>query len=258
MAMAESVISMRTVVPSGFLPIARILCFSIAISLTACSAPPPLPEDEIYGEANTEFETGDFTMAAIHYDELLEQHPFSDLAEIARLRIAHAYYLGAQYDKSIAAFNDFERLHPTSDQLPFVEYTIGMAYLDQSRPLDRDKSASENAKRQFGRVRDRYPDSLYGRLAEFRIAQCDEFLAGHEIVIGDYYLATGDKEAALARFRYVVTTYADSDAAVEAMRRLHKHGESIAQTEDSEPATSKPATYPGLFLKAEGFTNNPG
>ena len=194
-----------------------------AVSAGACGAPPPLPEADIYEEANTEFESGDFTMAAIHFDKLLEQYPFSDLAEISRLRVAHAYYLGGQYEKAIAAFNDFERLHPTSPRLPFVEYTIGMSYLDQSRPLDRDKTASENAKRQFERVRDRYPGSLYGRLAEFRIAQCNEQLAGHEIVIGDYYMKTGDSSAALARYRFVVEAYPDTDAALEAMKRLQAH-----------------------------------
>ena len=45
-------------------------------------------------------------MAASHYQELLEQHPFSDLAEVARLRIAHAYYLNHNFDRAIAAFDD--------------------------------------------------------------------------------------------------------------------------------------------------------
>lgn len=231
----------------------RLTATSLLLVLTACGAPPPAPEGEIYTEANTEFESGDFTMAALHYDELLEQHPFSDLAEIARLRIAHAYYLGGQHEKAIAAFNDFERLHPTSEQLPFVEYTIGMAYLDQAAPLDRGKSASENARRQFGRVRDRYPDSLYGRLAGFRIAQCDELLAGHEIVIGDYYLATGDKQAAVARYRFVVETYPESDASVEAMHRLRANNESVALS-DAEPEPRKPVPYSTKFFLKDTST----
>jgi outer membrane protein assembly factor BamD len=238
---------------SAFTRRRRLTAACLLLALAACGAPPPAPEGEIYTEANTEFESGDFTMAALHYDELLEQHPFSDLAEIARLRIAHAYYLGGQYEKSIAAFNDFERLHPTSEQLPFVEYTIGMAYLDQAAPLDRGKSASENARRQFGRVRDRYPDSLYGRLAEFRIAQCDELLAGHEIVIGDYYLDTGDKQAALARYRFVVETYPESDASVEAMRRLRTHDETVALS-DTELEPRAPVPYSTKFFLKDTST----
>lgn len=198
----------------------RALLVAVALFVAACGAPPVPPEGDLFTQANHEFENRDFVMAAQFYDKLLEQYPFSDNAEIARLRIAHAYYLGAEYDKAISAFNDFERLHPTSAALPFVEYSIGMAYLDQARPLDRDKAATENAKLQFQRVLTRYEGTLYGRLAAFRISQCDELLAGHELVVGEYYASVGKRDAALSRYRYLVEQYPKTDAAVEARRRL--------------------------------------
>jgi outer membrane protein assembly factor BamD len=191
-----------------------------ALGAAACGAPPVPPEGDLFAQANHEFENRDFVMAAQFYDKLLEQYPFSDNAETARLRIAHAYYLGGEYEKAIAAFNDFERLHPTSEALAFVEYSVGMAYLDQARPLDRDKAATENAKLQFQRVLSRYGDTLYGRLAAFRIAQCDELLAGHELKVGEYYASIGKEQAALSRYRYLVEQYPQTDAAVEARRRL--------------------------------------
>jgi outer membrane protein assembly factor BamD len=193
------------------------------VALTSgCSAPPVPPEGDLYGQANGEFANGDFVMAAQFYDKMLEQYPFSDFAEVARLRIAHAYYLGKEYEKAIAAFNDFERLHPTSPVLPFVEYSLGMAYLDQARPLDRDKAATESAKLQFQRVSGRYEGSLYGRLAAYRIGQCDELLAGHELKVGEYYAMVGKQEAALARYRFLLDQYPQTDAAVEAQRRLDR------------------------------------
>jgi outer membrane protein assembly factor BamD len=196
------------------------LLATLACLIAACGPPAPLGEIDLFEEANREFETGQFTLATNHYQELLEQHPFSDLAEIARLRIAHAYYLNHNYDKAIAAFNDFERLHPASPLMPFVEYSIGMAYLDQTRPMDRDKSAAESALRQFERVKDRYAGSLYGRLAEFRMIQCRETLAGHELVIGDYYRRVGKTPASVSRYRYLVETYPETDAAVLGRQRL--------------------------------------
>lgn len=210
-----------------------LLLPAIAGLVLACGAPAPLGEIELFEEANREFESGQFTLATTHYEELLEQHPFSDLAEIARLRIAHAYYLNGNYDKAIAAFSDFERLHPASQLMPFVEYTIAMAYLDQVRPVDRDKSAAENALRQFERVGIRYPDSLYGRLAEFRTLQCRETLASHELVIGDYYRRVGKTPASLSRYQYLVENYPETDAAVLGRQRL---AELPASGRDDEPA----------------------
>lgn len=191
-----------------------------AALIAACGPPPVPPEGDLIGQANQRFENGDFVMAAQFYNKLLEQYPFSDEAEHARLRIAHSYYLGGEYEKAVAAFNDFERLHPTSPAMPFVEYSVGMAYLDQARPLDRDKAATEAAKLQFERVTARYAGTMYGRLAAFRIAQCNELLAGHELKIGEYYAATGKQDAALARYRYLVDNYPETDAAVEARKRL--------------------------------------
>jgi outer membrane protein assembly factor BamD len=198
----------------------RRLSIVLCLLAASCSAPPVPPEGDLYGQANGEFANGDFVMAAQFYDKLLEQYPFSDYAEFARLRVAHSYYLGKEYEKAIAAFNDFERLHPTSPALPFVEYSIGMAYLDQARPLDRDKAATENAKLQFERVSSRYEGELYGRLALYRIGQCNELLAGHELKVGEYYATVGKHEAALARYRYLLDQYPQTDAAVEAKRRL--------------------------------------
>jgi len=194
--------------------------FAATLASFGCGPPKPQAEQALYDEANGQFDATNFETATSLYEELLEQYPFSDLAESSRLRISHAYYLSGDYEKAIAAFNDFERLHPTSSQLPFVEYTIGMSYLDQARTRDRDSSASDSALRQFERVRDSYPETLWSRLAQFRIAQCREKLAGHELYVGDYYKRVGKRTAARARYQYVLDTYPDSDAALLARERL--------------------------------------
>ena len=72
----------------------------------------------------------------------------------------------------------------------------------------------------FERVGDRYDGTLYGRLALYRINQCNELLAGHELKVGDYYATVGKDSAALARYRYLLEQYPNTDAAVEAKRRL--------------------------------------
>jgi len=192
----------------------------IAFVLSGCGAPAPLAEQQLYYEANNEFEHGNFSLASQRYDELLEQYPFSELSEIARLRVGQAYYLNGDYDRAVAAFTDFERLHPTSPLLPFVEYTIGMSHLDQARSRDRDKSATDNAQRQFDRVSERYHSSIYGRLAEYRMSQCEQKLASHELYVGDYYVKTGQVAAGLARYQYVLDFYPSSDAAILGAERL--------------------------------------
>ena len=84
----------------------------------------------------------------------------------------------------------------------------------------RGRSVSGTIETDEVRVASRYGDTLYGRLAAFRIGQCDELLAGHELKVGEYYASIGKQAAALSRYRYLVEQYPTTDAATEARRRL--------------------------------------
>lgn len=189
---------------------------TLLVLLAACSVPQPLSERALLGSADNNFETRLFALAVEQYREFLDEHPFSPDGERARLRIAHAYYLNRDHEKALVAFNDFERLHPTSRELPFVEYTIGMCHLDRALTAERDPSAVERALRQFERLARRYPRSLYSRLATYRITECNERLARHELRIGEFYLAKGRTEAGHTRLRYIVDKFPGTDTARQA------------------------------------------
>lgn len=195
---------------------------TLSLVLAACSPPQPLSEQELVDTAGSQFENRSFSVAVLNYQELLEQFPFSDHAQTARLKIAHAYYLAGKYESAIAAFNDFERLHPTSRDLPFVEYTVAMCHFDQSLKADRDSSSTQRALRHFERLLARYPDSVYGRLATYRIAQSKERLAKHELNVADFYRESGRDEAAQARYRFIIEHYPDTRTALKVARRLGK------------------------------------
>ncbi len=195
-------------------------CLLATLIIAACGAPAALTEAELEDEASRYFEHRNYVQAISNYEELLEQFPFSEHAESASLKIAQAYYLTEQYEKAIAAFNDFERLYPVSPMLPLVEYSVGMCHLDRALDGDRDTGASADAKRQFERLLQRYPDSVYSRLAEFRLRQSIENLARHELYVGDYYRARGHDEAAAARYRYLLEKYPESESAAEAGKSL--------------------------------------
>lgn len=216
---------------------ASAFCAAPLVFLVACAAPPPATELELVEAGSTYFENENYIQAIVNYEELLEQYPFSDEAEAASINIAHAFYLTKQYERAIAAFEEFERLYPTSPLLPFVEYTVGMCHLDRSLSRDRDKSASEAALRQFNRLLDRFPDSVYAPIARLRAADAEENMAGHELIIGDWYMAEGKPGAADARYSYLLQTYPKSEAARLIHRREAK-AESMAASETEPQAES--------------------
>src|SRR5439155_940494 len=106
---------------------------------------PIIPPAKLWGEAEEAFNIDAYELAVDRYKKLLDQHPFDQHAEEAELKIALSYYKAQRWAEAIAAFGDFERMHPTSAELPAVEYHLGMAYLAQASTSDRDQQSHANA-----------------------------------------------------------------------------------------------------------------
>jgi len=198
-----------------------------------------IPAEELWSEANQAFEEEAWEYAVERYKLLLEQYPFDSNAEEAELRIARAHYLAGRYPEAIAALGDFERMHPTSQSLPFVEYHLGMSYLAQSSTSDRDPAPHTNALAYFRNVIDRFPTSPWAERSRLRLRECRESLAKHDAGIALYYLRHGNLLAAEGRLRGLLTQYADTSAAADVLSRF---ADEYARRDEPEGATLALAT----------------
>jgi len=198
-----------------------------------CSQKKQLTAEETFASANEHFESGAYEIAIESYKELLDQHPFDENALEAETKIALAYYLMGRYAEAIAAFSDFERMHPTSPQIPVVTYYLGMAYLKQMRPVDRDQTASDSAHAYFRAVIERHPTSPWAERSRLRLRECEEALAAHELYVASFYLRQKNLSAAEARLRHLLEDYPGTDAAA---RALHVFGNAYLQRDLREPA----------------------
>ena len=214
-------------------PIVLAACFAIILS-AGCSAKKQLSAEETFAAGNESFEAGAYELAIESYKELLDQHPFDEKALEAETKIALAYYLMGRYAEAIAAFSDFERMHPTDPQIPVVTYYLGMAYLKQMRPIDRDQAASSSAHAYFGAVIDRYPSSPWAERARLRLRECEEALAAHELYVASFYLRQKNLGAAEARLLHLLQDYPGTDAAAHA---LSVFGKAYLKRHLAEPAT---------------------
>jgi outer membrane protein assembly factor BamD len=149
-----------------------LLALCAACSWLNWSKRPVVPSDKLWTEADRAMQDEAYEVAIQNYKKLLEQYPFDPNAEEAELKIAEAYFNSGRYPEAIAAFGDFERMHPTSDNLALIEYRRGMAYLAQHRSSDRDQQAIKNALDSFKNVVDRYPDTPWASRAALRVREC--------------------------------------------------------------------------------------
>src|SRR5438477_6839130 len=207
--------------------------------LRGASKKPIIPPEKLWSEAEGAYHDEAWELAVDRYKAFLDQHPFDARAEEAELKIAQSHYAAGRYAEAIAAFGDFERMHPTSPELPSVEYHLGMSYLGQASTADRDQQAHTNALTYFRNLADRFPNSPWAEKARLRVVECRESLAKHEADIARYYLQRKNLKAAEARLRGLLTEYPETDATAEA---LYVFSETYTARDESDGATLALAT----------------
>jgi outer membrane protein assembly factor BamD len=216
-----------------------VLTALLAVVAGCSGKKPVVPADQLWAEGNESFEDEAYDYAIQKYKALLDQYPFDPHAEEAELKIAQAYYAAERYPEAIAAFGNFERMHPTSTFLPSTEYHRGLAYLAQYSTADRDQQAVTNALTTFRNIVDRFPGTPWAERSQLRIRECREALARHEAQVAMYYLRQNSMRAAESRLRGLLADYPDTDAAAET---LYAFGEAYENQDDTEAAKLAYAT----------------
>jgi outer membrane protein assembly factor BamD len=198
------------------------LLVALIAAIAGCSAKKHLTADQYFEAANQDFRSGALTLSIEQFHELLDQYPFSQYNEEAELKIAHAHYLSDEYMEAVVALTDFQRRHPTSPNLPFVGYYLGMCYVRQMSTIDRDQTAAQNAQAYFLTVSRQYPDSPFAELARQELGHCRQALAEHEVYIAKFYERYGNNKAAEIRLLTMAARYGETAAAADGLLDLAK------------------------------------
>ena len=191
-------------------PIAAGLIFVLLLS--GCTLFQPQKEEtaqELASKGMAEFNSVDYRAAINYFQKLRDWYPFSKLAILAELKIADSFFRLLRYDEAIAAYGQFERLHPRNEATPYVINQIGLSYFGQVDTIDRDQGAAKRALDTFLRLTKQFPDSIYAQKAKENIVECQRSLAGHALEIGLFYYKSKHYEAAIDRFESVLKNYPD-------------------------------------------------
>ena len=174
------------------------------------------------------YEDGDYTEAIEHFQNLKDWYPFSKYAILAELKIADSHYHLEQYEEAIFAYEEFEKLHPRNEAIPYVIYQIGRCYYDQIDTIDRDQTPARKALETFERLKKQFPDDQYAHSGAEHINKCVKSLAGNEYYIGLFYFKSKHYKAALNRFMAVLSNYPDVGYHQKALQYIARCEASLA------------------------------
>ena len=174
----------------------------------------------LYRKAHQFMEAGQYRYAAVTFDEVERQHPYSVWARRATLMSAYNHYLSNDYDAAILAAQRFLALHPGNRDAPYAFYLIASAFYEQIADVGRDQRVTQQALAAFEELVRRYPDTDYARDARLKIEMARDHLAGKEMTIGRFYLNAKEYIAAVNRFQNVVRDFDSTSHVPEALHRL--------------------------------------
>ncbi len=219
-----------------------IICLLCLLVFSGCSWGPKKEKtaEELAAEGQKYFEKKSYMQAIKSYEKLRDWYPFSGYAKEAELKIADSHYRMKEYEEAILAYQEFEQLHPSDANAPYVIYQIGRCYFDRVDTIDRQQGTATNALKEFRRLQTRFPESDYAQKSEPHIQKCLTNLAGHEMYVGRFYFKSKHYEAALHRFMGVLSDYSgmgfDAEAAdyVQRCRELIEKEVNAAEQREKE------------------------
>jgi outer membrane protein assembly factor BamD len=190
--------------------------------------------DLLYKQGLARFNKRDYSKALKRFEELKSNFPDSPPYTIwAELKVGDCYFLQKKYVEAIASYEEFKKIHPGHEEIPYVQYQIGMSYFNQMFSLDRDQTPTKKALSSLEYLIANYPPSLFTEKAKGKIGVCKKRLADHEFYIGNFYYKKGKFQAAATRFEGLLEKFPkdpDED------KTLHFLGKSYLELEQWEKA----------------------
>ncbi len=178
------------------------------------------PAADLYEKAQKALSEERYNEATKFFEEVERQHPYSEWSARAQLMSAYASYLGQSYDSAISALDRYIQLHPGADDIDYAYYLKALCYYEQISDVRRDQDMTVKAYDALTILTRRFPNSKYTRDAKLKLDLTRDHLAGKEMEVGRYYLNRGYVNAAINRFRAVITTYQTTTHVAEALHRL--------------------------------------
>ena len=116
---------------------------------------------ELYEAGMDSMGEKEYGSAQEYFSKLKDRFPFSPFALKGELALGDAYFLDEKYMLALDAYKEFEALHPSNEEIPYVLYQIGNANINLFKSIDRRQENIKEGLEYFYRLEETYPNSEY-------------------------------------------------------------------------------------------------
>jgi outer membrane protein assembly factor BamD len=215
------------------LPVVAMLVFS-GCSLFFDKKTDDKTAQELVNDGMEAYNSQRYRSSLESFEKLKDWYPFSKYAILAELKIADAHFYLEEYEAASVAYESFENLHPRNEATPYVVFQRGLCYIKQMETVDRDQTSAKKAIEIFNRLKKAYPTSEYAAQADAYIQQSLKNMAGHEFYVGEFYFKNKRYQAAIVRFRNVVSNFPDVGLTEKALGNIARCDVELAKQAATE------------------------
>jgi len=204
-----------------------IITFATCLFLFGCnSGKLVVPETEgeklsiLYADALKKTKKKDYVDAALIFEDIERQYPYSTWASQAQLMAAFCYLRSEMHDESLNVIDRYLALNPGSKEIDYAYYMKGMNSFHQINDVSRDQSLAYIALKSFNEVISRFPNSEYANDSKERIKIINDRLAGKELNIALQYQNDHQWVAAINRYNNIINRFGQTRYVPESLHRL--------------------------------------
>lgn len=186
-------------------------------------------------EGSQKMQDKDYEEALKDFQQLKERYPYSKYAILAELKVGDAHFQMKNYAEAAVAYEEFSRLHPRNEVVPYVLYQLGMCHFLSFDSVDRDSEETHLAMEAFKRVMEAYPQSPYARKAEKQLFECKKRIAAYEFMIARFYYRRGEYSSAAQRLEKLLKDYPEAIEDLKYREDAEEmHGKSVRYVEERQ------------------------
>ncbi len=168
-----------------------------------------------YESAVEQLADGDYLGAQSAFVQVRTRFPYSRYAALSDLRVGDALYEQGKFIEAVDAYRQFEKMHPTHEEMPYALLRIAEAYYAQAPEewwflpptAEKDQASVQQALTAFGVVVERFPKSAQAEQARDMRIVCRRRLADHELYVARFYWQRSKWRAAASRAEDLARDY---------------------------------------------------
>lgn len=181
-----------------------------------------------YIKAKKLLDEKNYAEAAKEFEKIDDDFPFSKWAAKSQNMAVYAFYKNKDYTDVVRAVDDFIRINPSNETIPYMYYMKALSYYDQIPDIERAQDNTRLSSATFRELIARFPNTDHAIDARDKLEFIDEHIAGAKMAVGRYQVTQENYVGALKNFHEVAGRYSYTNQGPEAFYRLveiyHKIG----------------------------------